>query len=100
MREKRIESGPQLFALSRHDVNGVVQQHAADFGRRLGHEDARLRLATHQDRQCADVVLMGVRNNDRVEPAIAERFPIRQRLFAFKLRVHSGVEHKAVAARL
>ena len=41
---------------------------------------------------------MGVRNNDRVEPAIAERFPIRQRLFAFKLRVHSGVEHKAVAA--
>ena len=77
-----------------------MQQYTADFSRRLGHEDARLRLAPHQDRQRADVVLMRMRNDNRFEPAVAERFPIRQRFLPFKLRVHPRVENEPTSASL
>jgi len=36
-----------------------------------------------------------MRDNDCVEPAVAQRFPVRKRFFAFKLRVHSRVEDQA-----
>src|SRR5205814_6857138 len=45
VRKQRIQGGARLLALPRHYINGIVQQKAADFGRRPGHEDARLRLA-------------------------------------------------------
>ena len=77
-----------------------MQQYAANFSRRLGHEHTRLRLAPHQNRQCSDVILVRVRNNNRVEPALPERFPIRQRFFSLELRVHPGVEDEATVTDL
>jgi hypothetical protein len=41
-----------------------------------------------------------VRNNNPVEPAVAERFPIRERFFSLELRVHSGVEHELTTVGL
>ena len=41
-----------------------------------------------------------MRNNNRVEPAVAKRFPIRQRFLPFELRVHAGVEHEAMTIGL
>ena len=101
MSEKRIQSGScrtQFFTLPRHHVDGVVQQRIANFGGRLGHENARLRLPPHQHRQRADMVLMRMRNNDRVELSITEHFQIRQCFFALELRVHPAIEHQSTAA--
>ena len=77
-----------------------MKKRVADFRRRFGHEHARLRLAAHQHRQCADVVLMRMRNDDRVEPPAAERVQIRQRLFALELRMHPAIEDQAMPGSL
>ena len=68
MREERIHRGPEFLALPRHDVDRIVQKRVADLRRRFRHEDGRVGLPPHQDRQRADVIVMRVRNEDRVEP--------------------------------
>ena len=77
-----------------------MQKRAADFRRRFRHENACVWLPSHQHRQRADVVLMGVRDQDRVDSPARDRFKIRQRLFARVLRMHSTIEHEVAAADL
>ena len=67
MGKKRIERGAEFLSLPRHDIDRIVEQCAADFRRHFAHEHARLWLPPHQHRQRADVVLMRMRNEDRIE---------------------------------
>ena len=77
-----------------------MQQHTADFGRRLGHEDARAREAPHRYRQRADVILMRMRNQDCFNFPIGDWLKIRQRILSGVLWMHSAIEHQSVAANL
>src|SRR3979411_2353679 len=77
-----------------------MQKRAADFRRRLGHEDARVRLAPHQHGQRAHRSEMRWGENDRVELPIAERAEVRERLFPLLLRMHSGVEYEPLPRSL
>jgi hypothetical protein len=69
--EERINRDSDLFALSRHDADGVMQERAPDFRGRLRHENARVGLASHQHRQRADMIEMRMRDHDGIELAIA-----------------------------
>ena len=77
-----------------------MQKNAADFSRRLGHENARAGEASHSQSQRADVVLMGVRHQDRFDLALADCFEIRRGILPGEFRVHSAIQQKAVSANL
>ena len=77
-----------------------MQKDAADLGRRLGHENPRGREASHGQRQGADVVLMRVRHQNRLDLAVADCFEIRQRILPGVFRVHSAIEQEPVSADL
>src|SRR5881396_2238901 len=72
MREKRIRHFSDLLALPRHDVYRVVQKNAADLGGGLAHENLGTREASGGHRQCADVVLMRMRNENRIDLTIGD----------------------------
>ena len=72
MRKKRIQRPAELFALPRHDIDRIMEQRAADFRGRFAHEHARFWLPPHQHRQRADVVLMRMRNEYRIERSIRD----------------------------
>jgi hypothetical protein len=48
----------------------------------------------------ADVILMRVRHQDRLDLAVADCFEIRQRILPSVLRVHSAIEQEPVSANL
>ncbi len=50
--------------------------------------------------QRADVIEMRMRNDDRIERAIAERLKVRQGCFAFLLRMHAAIEDEPPAGGL
>ena len=77
-----------------------MQKDAADLGRRLGHENPRAWKASHGQRQGADVVLMRVRHQDRLDLAVADCFEIRQRILPGVFRVHPAIEQEPVSANL
>src|SRR3954449_7613096 len=77
-----------------------MQKNAADFGRRLGHENACAREASHGQSQSANVVLMGVRHQDRLDVAIADCFEIRRGVLPSEFRVHSAIEQEPLSADL
>lgn len=100
MREERVNRDADFLTLPGHDTDRIVQKRAADFRGPFGHENARLGLAPHQDRQCPDVVKVRMRNDNAIERTVTERRKIRQRIFAFLLRMHSAVEDEPLAGRL
>jgi hypothetical protein len=57
-------------------------------------------LPPHQHRECAEVILMRMRHDDRIHVAISERCEIRQGRLAFRLRVHAAVEDETLLATL
>ena len=100
MGEKRIQSRAEFFALPRHHVDRVVQKRGADVRRRFRHENAGVRLPPHQHRQCADVVLMRMRDQNGVERSVRDRLEVRQRILALVFRMHPAIEHEALIADL
>ena len=95
-----LDSSTDLLTLPGHHIDRVVQKHAADLSRGLGHENARGWKASHGHRQCADVILMGVRNQDRLDLPVGDRFEIRQRILTGVLGMHSAIEHQPMPAHL
>jgi hypothetical protein len=77
-----------------------VQKDAADLGCRLGHKNPGAREAPHGQRQGADVVLMRVRHQNRLDLAVGDSFEIRQRILPGVFRVHSAIEKEPVSANL
>jgi len=100
MSEERIHHEPELFPLPRHDVDRVVQKSARDFRGCFGHEDARIRLALHQERQSPSVIEVGVGKDDRIDRPVADRSKIWQRLLPFLLRMHAGIQDQPLPSRL
>ena len=98
MREKRVVHDARVLALAAHDVDGVVQHHARQQPRRLGHENRSARVAAHEQRQRADVIVMRMREHDGVHGTIGEPGEIGDGLLALLLRVHPGIEHHGFAA--
>ena len=47
-----------------------------------------------------DVILMGVRDQDRFDLLISDRFEIRQRILTSVLGMHPAIEHQSMAAHL
>src|SRR5919106_3538991 len=81
VREKWIRHLSDLLALARHHIHRVVQKNAADLGCGLRHENPCAWKASHAQRQSADVVLMRVPYQNRLDLAVGNRFEIRQRIF-------------------
>ena len=77
-----------------------MQKDTADIGRRVGHENPRAWEAPHGQRQSADVVLMRVRYQNRLNLAVGDCLEQRQRIFASVFRMHSAVEQEPVRANL
>jgi hypothetical protein len=77
-----------------------VQKYVADLRRGFRHENAGGWKASHQYWQCADVILMGVRDQDRFDLLISDRFEIRQRILTSVLGMHPAIEHQSMAAHL
>jgi hypothetical protein len=98
MREEWVRHLSDFLALPRHHIHRIVQKDAADFGRRLSHENPRAWETPHGQRQGADVVLMGVRRQNRLDLAIGDCFEIRQRILACIFRVHPAIEQEPVWA--
>ena len=98
MGEERIHHHAEFFALTRHDIHRVMQKRAADLRRRLGHEDARGRLASHQHGQRTHMIEVSVGENDRVELAIAERAEVRERFLPLLFRMHPGVDNEPLSS--
>ena len=100
MCEKRIRPFSNFLALARHHIYRIVQKHTANFRRGLCHENTRAWKAPHRDRQRADVILMGMRNQDRLDPPTSDRLQMRQRILPGVLWVHAAIEQQPVAANL
>ncbi len=77
-----------------------MQKNATDLGCRLGHKNPRAREASHGQRQGADVVLMRVRHQNRLDLAVGDSFEIRQRILSGVFRVHPAIEKEPVSANL
>ena len=77
-----------------------MQKDGADIGCSLRHKNPRTREASDAHRQGTDVVLMRVRNQNRLNFAIADCFKIRQRILSGIFRVHSAIQQQAVSAKL
>jgi hypothetical protein len=98
--EERINCDADFFALPRHDTDRVVEKRASDFRRGFRHENARVRLPPHQDRQGADVIEVRMRDDNGIERAIAEDPKVWQGIFAFLLRMHAAVEDEPLTRGL
>ena len=97
MGEERIDHA-HLLAFARHHVDRVVEQRLADRRRRLGHENARLRLLPHQHRERANVIEMRVREEQGIDRTPRQHPEERQRHFALLLRVHAAIQHDPLPA--
>ena len=87
--EERVFSDAVLIALGGHDVAAVVEHGFGDFRGERSHDGASFRLATHEDWERADVVEVGVGDDDRVEEGLAEEGEIGKGVEAFSFRVHA-----------
>ena len=94
MRKEWIYRCAKLFALPSHHVDGIVQEGIANFRSGIRHKNASPGLLPHQNRQCPNVILVGMRHDDCVELPILQRFQIGQRLITFEFRMHSAIEHE------
>ena len=77
-----------------------MQKDAADLGRGVGHEDSRAWEASHGQRQRADVILMRVRNQYRLDLAVGDCLEKRQRILAGVFRMHAAIKHDPMPANL
>ena len=75
-----------------------MQQGLAQGGGGRGHEHARLRLAAHEHGQGADVVEVGMGDEDGVERAVGHQAQVGQSILAFALGVHAAIEDQLPAA--
>src|SRR5204862_2365267 len=100
MTEKWINREAELFALPRHHVYGIMEKKRADFAGRFRHENARMRLASHQDRERSDMILMGMSNKNGIDCLAVDRLPVRQRVLALVLWVHPAIQNQSRAIRL
>lgn len=82
----------------RHDLERVSVQHRDEIERRRGRVDGHGRERVADDRQPSRVIRVGVGNDDRIEPLVAEQRQRRERLIGSK--AHPAVDEHPRAADL
>src|SRR5438874_3133250 len=98
MAKKRIDGEAEVLTLPRHNVNGIVEEKRADFAGRFSHENARVRLVSHQDRKCPDVILMGMANKNGIDRSAFDWLPVWERVLAYLFRMHPAIQNQSLAA--
>ena len=96
MAKKRIDGEAELLTLPRHDVNRIVQEKRSDFARWLSHENARVRLVSHQDRKRPDVILMGMTDKNGVDRSAFDGLPVGERVLAYFFWMHSTIQNQSL----
>src|SRR5438045_2736621 len=89
--EEWINGKAEFLTLPRHHVHGVMEKKRADFAGRFRHENARMGLAPHQDRERSDVILMRVSDQNRVDGLSLDRLQIRKSIIAGICSIHLPV---------
>ena len=98
MGEERVNDA-DFFALAGHDVDRIVQERVADGGGRFGHENSRLRLLPHENRERADVIEVRVGKKQRIDRQARQIREKRQSHFPLFLRVHAAIQDHPLPAR-
>src|SRR4029079_6710061 len=70
----------------------------ADFAGRFSHENARMRLVSHQGRKRPDVILMGMANKNCTDFSAFDCLPIWERVLAYFFRMHPTIQNQSLAA--
>ena len=96
VREERILADVFLLALLRHHIDGVVQHRVAQLAGDFRHQNGRVRLATLQNGQRANVIVMRMRDENGVRLAVLQRAEIRRRGITGQLWMHAGVQDHAL----
>ena len=92
VREKRILGDPVILPLAGHHIDRIVQHDPGDARGLLGHKNPGLGFAAGEDRQAADVVLMRVRDKDRIHFSLGHAGEVGYRREPFQLRMQPRVE--------
>ena len=100
MGEQRVLLHVELLTLAGHHVHGIVEHGAPDLTGGLGHEHGRPALTALDDRQAADVIVVGVGDEDGLGRVRRQRAKVRHRIKTRVLRVHAGIDHHARVAAL
>src|SRR5262249_16347183 len=98
MAKKRVDGEAELLTLPRHDVNGIVEEKRANFAGRFSHENARARLASHQNGKRPDVILMGMANNNCVDGPAFDKLPVWERVLAGIFWMHPTIQNQSLSA--
>ena len=95
--EEGIVGKFQLFLLTVHNVDRVMQHHVGDPSGTLCHEDGHSRLTGLQKGEAADMILMGMGENRGANGSIRNLLQYRRRVVADLLGIHAAVEdHRAL----
>ena len=97
--EKRVVGNVALLLLSKHHIDGVVQHDVGDAGGWFRHEHLGVGFTSGQIGECADMILMGVGNNDPVDFLVGNQLEIRRRGQPLLLRVHAAVQNDRLPFR-
>ena len=100
MAEKRIKREAELLALPRHYIHGIMEKKRSNFAGRFRHENARVRLVAHQNRERSDVILMRMSDKNGVDCLALDRLPIWQRILTRIFGMHPAIENQPPASRL
>ena len=79
VREERVVGDVVLLLLAHHDVGGIVEHALDQHPARRRHDDGRVRVLPHRDRQAADVVQVAVGDDDQVELLAPQRRQVGRR---------------------
>ena len=96
--EKRVALDVVLLPDLCHDIHRVMEHHVGKLACGVGAEYGRVGLSPHQDRDRADVVLVGVRDDHCVHGIGWKQIEAGQGEFALPLGVKTGVEDDSLVA--
>ena len=97
MSEERIFLDAQFLALALHNVDGIVQDPFDEKITQLTHEDVRFRKIAQRDRQRADVIMVAMRDRNRIQLLVLDQVIKGQTHSALALGMNTGVEQQAVS---
>ena len=100
VREERVVGDVGIFLLAHHHVGGVVQHALDEHAAGLRHQDRRVGMLAHRDRQTADVVEMAVRDDNQVEIDVFQQTEVWRGQPSGQLRIQTAVDEDVQVANL
>ena len=90
--EERVVGDIGLLFLSHHHVGGVVQHALDEHAAGLRHQNRRVGMQAHRDRQTADVVEMAMRDYNQVEIDVFQEAKVRRGQPSGQLGIQPAVD--------